>query len=106
MPDADNLKGIEAAFKDRETLGHWAGKKVEKGEMRDYQKEWNSHSLDGLPGLQVALRDAGERVWVARTKAWARRMGAEKDAVGLGVLLGFLMLLLWQTVMAKVHLMY
>ncbi|PKX95202.1 uncharacterized protein P174DRAFT_449661 [Aspergillus novofumigatus IBT 16806] len=46
-------------LRDRETLGHFAAKKVEKGQLRSYQREWNSSSLDGLPGLWSAIRDDG-----------------------------------------------
>jgi len=42
---------------DRKTLGHWAGQKVEKNELLDYQRDMNAYSHDGLPGLRSARRD-------------------------------------------------
>jgi hypothetical protein len=51
-------------LQDRETLSLWAGKKLEKGELQDYRKEWNSESLDGLPGLRAARRDLGHKLWM------------------------------------------
>ncbi|KAF9885867.1 hypothetical protein FE257_012245 [Aspergillus nanangensis] len=43
-------------LKDRETLGHWANKKVESNQLREYQQQCNSRSLDGLPGLRRITR--------------------------------------------------
>jgi hypothetical protein len=56
-------------LQDRETLSQWAGKKIEKGELQNYQKEWNNESLDGLPGLRAARKDMGEAVWLGDMKA-------------------------------------
>jgi hypothetical protein len=60
-------------LQDRETLSQWVRKKMEKGELQDYQKEWNSESLDGLPGLRAARRGTGEWLWLGDLKASARR---------------------------------
>jgi hypothetical protein len=60
-------------LQDRKTLSQWAGKKLEKGELQDYQKEWNTESLDGLPGLRAARRDMGESLWLEDLKATARK---------------------------------
>ncbi|KAL3469629.1 hypothetical protein BJX99DRAFT_268073 [Aspergillus californicus] len=54
-----------AGFKDRETLGNWASKTVKGGNLRAYQAEWNSRSLDGLPGLRTALQDRGLKARLA-----------------------------------------
>ncbi|MCJ1470919.1 hypothetical protein MMC07_009567 [Pseudocyphellaria aurata] len=56
-------------LKDRETMGHWASVKIEKNQLHAYQKEWNANSLNGLTGLRVARRDAGERLWVTESTA-------------------------------------
>ncbi len=79
-------------LKDRETLGHWASKKVSKNDLRAYQAEWNASSLDALPGLRVAMRDAGQRRWVVETKARLRRVVAQREAVAVGILIGMMLL--------------
>ena len=84
----DGSSDPEDAFEDRKTLGHWASNKVEKNEMDEYRVKNNVKSLDGLPGLKSARRDAGERLWVADGKALVRRVKAQREAVGVGMLLG------------------
>ena len=61
----DGTSGPEEAFEDRKTLEHWAANKVEKNEIDEYRVKNNVRSLDGLPALRSARRDAGERLWVA-----------------------------------------
>ena len=39
------------------------------GELREYQKENNSVSMDGLPGLRAARKDMGEVLWYGDMKA-------------------------------------
>ncbi|CUS14246.1 unnamed protein product [Tuber aestivum] len=52
-------------FGERDTLERWAEKQIEKGGLEKYRAEWNSGSLDRLPGLRSARREKGERVlWV------------------------------------------
>lgn len=76
-------------LKDRETLGHFASKVVEKGQLRSYQQEWNARSLDGLPGLWSAVRDSGQYVWVGRARNWLRRHEEEIELVKTSLLLLF-----------------
>ena len=78
-------------LEDRETLGHWASKKVEKNEMHDYQKENNSDSLDGLTGMKVARRDRGETLWIIDLKAYFRRITAQREAMTFGFALAFIL---------------
>ena len=85
-----------AVLEDRETLGHWASKKVEKDELRAYRAIWNLDSLDGLPGLRSAMRDSGRSFWVMEMKATLGRIGAQREALGLGILVGVLMTILLQ----------
>ncbi|KAL4957311.1 hypothetical protein BDW69DRAFT_191742 [Aspergillus filifer] len=59
-------------LQDRKTLSNWAGKVVEAGGIRSYQSEWNSRSLDGLPGLRTALQDSGQSVQLAKFSNWTR----------------------------------
>ncbi|TVY81255.1 Pyridoxamine 5'-phosphate oxidase family protein ustO [Lachnellula suecica] len=84
----------EEAFQDRETLGHWAGNKVEKNEMCDYQLKNNLRSLDGLPGLKTARRDAGERFWIEDVKAKGAKVSGQKEALVAGIFIGILIAVL------------
>ncbi|KAL8978378.1 MAG: hypothetical protein Q9205_006018 [Flavoplaca limonia] len=102
-PTYDDIKAIEAGEKkylelrDRETMGHWASKQVEKGALRDYQKMNNAFSLDKLPGLRTAIRDAGYTVWVSKMIAWIRKIGGgQKEGFALGMVVGCLVMLLTQ----------
>ena len=96
----------QPCFKDRETIGHWASKKVENNELQSYQAEWNADSLDGLPGLGIARRDRGERLWVTGMKARARRVGAQREALFWGVLLGVLAMWVWRVLVEERMKMY
>ncbi|KAL4999215.1 hypothetical protein BDV10DRAFT_193871 [Aspergillus recurvatus] len=83
-------------FKDRDTLGYWATKKVEAGEMRAYQGEWNSRSLDGLPGLRTALQDKGQSVHLANLSNWIRCHRDEIELVKTSALLLFVVMAILQ----------
>ncbi|KAL4928649.1 DUF1446-domain-containing protein [Aspergillus undulatus] len=76
-------------FKDRQTLSYWARKTVEAGHSRAYQAEWNSRSLDGLPGLRSALQDKGQSVLLARFGNWTRYHRDEIEFVKTSLLLLF-----------------
>lgn len=76
-------------LEDRETMGHWASKKVEKNELHAYQKEWNSDSLDGLTGMKVARRDRGEILWLTDLQAYFRRVTAQREAMVFGFAIAF-----------------
>jgi len=82
------------AFEDRETLGHWASKKVEANELMTYQGEWNADSLDGLTGLRSARRERGERLWLTDAMATFRRIRSQKEAVIAGFLIAVFLNLL------------
>lgn len=41
--------------------------------MREYQRDNNHESLDGLPGLRVARKDRGERLWYGDMKIKLKR---------------------------------
>ncbi|PSS22101.1 hypothetical protein M430DRAFT_99469 [Amorphotheca resinae ATCC 22711] len=90
----DPEKNPETAFEDRDTLGHWASNKVEKNELMSYQMEWNSHSLDGLNGMRSARRESGERLWFGDMKARAKRILAQREALLVGIIMGFLLALM------------
>ncbi|KAL2869179.1 uncharacterized protein BJX67DRAFT_370847 [Aspergillus lucknowensis] len=76
-------------LKDRETLGYWAGKQVEAGTVREYQSEWNSRSLDGLPGLRTAVQDKGQSNLLANLGNWSRYYQSEIEFVKTSLLLLF-----------------
>ncbi|KAL1304048.1 hypothetical protein AAFC00_000485 [Neodothiora populina] len=76
-----------ARFEDRQTLGHWASKRVEKGEMVDYQAKNNARSLDAMPGLKAARRTNGEMIWLEDFKAFLRTLLHQWQAVIIGMLL-------------------
>lgn len=63
-PDENDPNKQVPYLEDRETLGHWGSKQIEAGLMNDYRAQKNSRSLDGLPGLRRARRDAKELVWL------------------------------------------
>lgn len=75
-PDPVAAEKHIACLEDRHTLGHWAGKRISAGEMDDYRAKMNVRSLDGLPGLRVARRDAGERLWYGDIRAGVQRRNA------------------------------
>ncbi|OOG00683.1 hypothetical protein ASPCADRAFT_511623 [Aspergillus carbonarius ITEM 5010] len=78
-------------LQDRNTLGHWTGKKVRSNELRAYQKEYNVRSLDGLPGLNTALKDNHQLIWLKQVGNWARRHRDEIEMVKTSVLILFIM---------------
>lgn len=81
---------------DRDTMGHWSHRKVETNTLLDWQAEYNSSSLDGCPGMRSAMRDHRDRVWLTLMKARMRRIGAQSEAVLVGVVLGIALLLSMQ----------
>ena len=87
----DPEKAPEAAFEDRETMGHWASNKIDKNELHTYQMEWNAKSLDGLSGLRAARRDLGERLWLADRKAAVMQVMAQREALIAGILIGIIL---------------
>ncbi|KZN84853.1 hypothetical protein EN45_090130 [Penicillium chrysogenum] len=66
-------------LKDRQTLGHFAAKTVSAGQIHKYQQEWNSRSLDGLPGLRSALKASGHYIWRVELENWFSRHWYEVD---------------------------
>lgn len=91
--DPNSTKAPQLVLKDRKTLSDWVGKVELKKELQKYQAKWNSSSLDGLPGMRAAVRDAGKRYWVLEMRAQVRRVGQQRGALLVGVFIG--MVLLW-----------
>lgn len=89
-------KAPEAAFQDRETIGHWASNKVEKNELFSYQEQNNTRSLDGLVGLRTARRGIGERLWLGDVRARVQRVMAPRESVFLGMILGTMLVFMAQ----------
>ncbi|KAL4886690.1 hypothetical protein BJY04DRAFT_228481 [Aspergillus karnatakaensis] len=77
-------------FKDRDTMTKWASKKVDAGDMRAYQEEWNSQSLDGLPGLRTAMQDKGQSIALAKFRNWTEYHRDEIELVKTSALLVFI----------------
>lgn len=86
VQDGDKLDEL-SVFEQRPTLDHWASKQTEDNKMLGYQVTNNSSSLDGLPGLKAARREAGQMLWVGDLKARLRRIASEGEAVAAGFLL-------------------
>ena len=100
VPDAgDEMEGVVPELKDRETLGHWASKMVEKNELRNYQKGNNAHSLDGLPGLRIALKDSGHSMFMVHATTLTTRLKLHKEALCIGISMGASLVLLLQWLM-------
>ncbi|KAG7006486.1 pyridoxamine 5'-phosphate oxidase family protein ustO [Physcia stellaris] len=90
--DGDGALG-KPILKDRETMGHWASKQIEKGALEDYQAHWNADSLDGLTGLRAARRKNGERLWVTDLRARYRRVMGQREARWWGFVEGLVTML-------------
>lgn len=84
---------MEPVLLDRDTMGHWSHRKIETNTLLDYQAENNSSSLDECPGMRSAMRDHGDRVWFTLLKARMRRIGAQREAVLVGIVIGVALLL-------------
>ena len=87
-------QGECSVFEDRPTMGDWGRQKEKEGGVLDYQVEKNLSSLDGLPGLRVARRAAGQRLWVGDGWARMRRVLAEKDGICFGFVLAAVLYLI------------
>ena len=92
---------LEPVLLDRDTLGHWAKKKIESNRLLDYQAENNSDSLDGCPGMRAAMRDHGDIVWLTLAKARVRRVAAQTEALTVGIALGMVLLLVSQMLLSR-----
>lgn len=57
--------------------------------MNDYRSKNNARSLDGLPGLQVARKDAGESLWIRDVEAQVKKRN------GLQIVLVAVLSALW-----------
>ncbi|KAL7926566.1 hypothetical protein ACQKWADRAFT_143312 [Trichoderma austrokoningii] len=90
VQDGEKLNEL-SVFEQRPTLDHWASKQTADNKMLGYQVTNNCHSLDGLPGLKTARREAGQVLWVGDLKARLRRIASEGEAVAAGFLLATLL---------------
>lgn len=94
--DPESQKVMKPVLLDRDTMGHWSRKKIEKNELLQYQAHCNSSSIDGCPGMRTAMRDHGDTLWLSFAKARLRRILGEKDALLVGIVFGAALLLLIQ----------
>ena len=79
--DPENADKQIPYLEDRHTLGHWADKQVAANTINEYRSRMNARSLDGLPGLKVARKDAGERVWLGDMVASLKKNGGAQLAL-------------------------
>ena len=77
-------------------MGHWASHQIEKNTLLEYQAQNNSSSLDGCPGMRSAMREHGDRIWLALMRAEVRRIFAQKEALVVGAVVGMVLMLLLQ----------
>ena len=87
-PPEDELG--EAGLGNRDTLNKWADAKVENGQIDEYRAEWNSRSLDGLPGLRSARRSKREWLLLGDVVAYVKKIW-QWEAFVLGVFVGWLL---------------
>ncbi|ORY60081.1 pyridoxamine phosphate oxidase family protein [Pseudomassariella vexata] len=79
-----------SGFEERPTLLFFNSKREREGTAHQYQAEMNTKSLDGLPGLRAAQRDAGKNVLVERMKAYVRRVLAQSEGIAFGFVMALL----------------
>lgn len=89
----DKSGEMKPVLLDRDTMGHWSHRKVETNTLLEWQAEYNSSSLDGCPGMRSAMRDHKDRVWLTLIKARMRRVGTQREAILVGIVLGMVFLL-------------
>ncbi|TEA13797.1 Pyridoxamine 5'-phosphate oxidase family protein ustO [Colletotrichum sidae] len=76
-----------SVFEERPTLDYHWKKRADNNTLHKYQMETNLASIDGLPGLRAARKDAGQVLWLADVKARAANAAQEKDGILLGILI-------------------
>lgn len=82
----------QTPYEDRPTLGDWA-RKMNKEKLFDYQKNNNSTSLDGLPGLKSVRRAQGHMEWMDAMRTKAMLLLTQKDALLVGIFIGVLLMM-------------
>ena len=83
-----------AGFEERPTLQSRNNIREREGTAHAYQAEMNACSLDGLPGLRAARREAGHRLWLGDAKAYLRKVGAQTQGMAVGFLAAVLLFFL------------
>ncbi|KAK1239495.1 hypothetical protein MKX07_008983 [Trichoderma sp. CBMAI-0711] len=86
LRDGEKLTEL-SVFEQRPTLDSYSAKQAQNNKTLGYQVTNNCSSLDGLPGLRAARREAGQRLWVGDLKARVRRIASEGEAVAVGFFL-------------------
>ncbi|KAL7812546.1 hypothetical protein V8C26DRAFT_203563 [Trichoderma gracile] len=86
LRDGEKLTEL-AVFEQRPNLDSYSAKQAQNNKTLGYQVTNNCSSLDGLPGLRAARREAGQRLWVGDLKARVRRIASEGEAVAVGFFL-------------------
>lgn len=64
--------------------------------MAEYRVKMNSKSLDGLPGLRLALKNSGKSVLSEQSRARLSTILRQREAMLLGALLALIAVMLLQ----------
>ncbi|KAH6608074.1 pyridoxamine phosphate oxidase family [Trichoderma cornu-damae] len=86
VQDGEELTEL-SVFEQRPTLDNYAATQSLNNKTLGFQIDNNCSSLDGLPGLRTARREAGQKLWVDDLNARVRRIASEGEAVAVGFLL-------------------
>lgn len=84
----DSKPQPKADLKERTVLKSYLAKKVKDNAVEDFQAQWNTRSLDGLPGLRAARRMKGEWLWVLDLRAKVVRAVTPWETMLLGMVMG------------------
>lgn len=89
-------------MQERKTLENFARKSIPSpAGMAGYRAEFNSKSLDGLPGLRTAMKTNGCNVRVEEILWNLRRITRHWDAMLLGAMLAIVVLAIFWSIASK-----
>lgn len=91
-PQADG--STENHFKDRQVGGQWYDYMVKKDKLREFVHEYNSHSLDGLPGMKTIQRQKGESVFLSHAKVKLEQRLGDVKGLLMGIVIGVLLMMI------------
>lgn len=78
---------IPDGYEERDTMDKWSENQLNKGKMLEWNQEWNSKSLDGVPGLRFAIQTSGKLVPIEIAKHWLKRTARQWDAILAGMII-------------------
>lgn len=62
-------------------MGHWAGRKVETNTLTKWWIDYNSDSIDGLPGMRVSRRLRGDSLLLGDMKFWFSKHRCQTEMI-------------------------